>query len=428
MKKIHLLLFLVGLLYQWGHSQVTIGQSDMPNPGDTLRVSMTNLVPAGYQKTAMDTSWNFSVLEALSQRVDTFVTVGSTPIAYQYFFVQLGGANLASPRSASSIPGLPVTQGYAFYKNSPTGFSDMGSAYTIQQIPFPAKYDNPDKLYEFPMTPGMTWSSNSAFSIAVPGLMSYTTQRQRSNIVDGWGALTTPFGTFQTLRIKSELVMHDSIYIDSINSGFPFNRNITEYKWMAAGKGIPVLQINEEGALVTASYRDIYRFEALPLTVSLGPDTAVAMGSVITIHASVNGGTPPYQVLWNTFDTGLVITVTAQELKTYSVIVMDALQTFGMAQKIVSINYPPGINDVESTCLNVYPNPSTGLVNISLPVNSRGGKAQVITPQGQVIRTFDVSFRDHSLVACLSDLKPGLYYFRLEADSAIYFSKFQITR
>ena len=281
-------------------SQIIVNQTDMPTPGDTLRVSVAGVVPAGYAHAAMDTAWNFAAMEAASQKVDTFVNVSSTPAAYQFFFVLLGGANLAAPKGGLPIPGLPVSDGFTFFKNNSSAFSDLGYAYTIQGIPLPAKYDSPDKLYQFPLTPGLTWSSNASFSISIPGIATYSTQRIRSNVVDGWGSLTTPYGTFQTLRVKSTLAIHDSIYIDTLGIGFPINRNIIEYKWLAKGKGIPLLQIDEEGLLVTATYRDVYRLSAIPLVVSLGPDTTVQNGTTITLNATVTGGTPPYQILWST--------------------------------------------------------------------------------------------------------------------------------
>ena len=180
-------------------SQIIINQSDMPVAGDTLRVSATNIAPYGYSQTGMDTIWDFTALEALSQRVDAFVSPTVTPWAYQFFF---GDANLASPRNGSPIPGLPVTQGFNFFKNSSTAYSELGAAYTVQSIPLPAKYDNPDKYYEFPMQPGLTWSSTASFSITVPNLVFFNTQRYRTNVVDGWGTLVTPYGSFPTLRVK----------------------------------------------------------------------------------------------------------------------------------------------------------------------------------------------------------------------------------
>jgi len=410
------------------HAQIVIDQSDMPSPGDTLRVSVSNVVPAGFSKTAMDTSWNFAALEALSQRVDTFVSATSTPSGYQLFFVLLGGANLASPRNGNLIPGLPLSQGFSFYKNSAASFSDLGSAYTIQGLPFPAKYNNPDKFYEFPLLPGKTWSSDAYFSIAVPGLASYTTERVRSNLVDGWGTLTTPFGTYETVRVKSNLMIHDSVYIDSLKIGFPIIRNITEYKWLAKGQGIPLLQISEEGALVTAIYRDIFRFPANQLSVSLGPDTAVLKGTTITLRAVINNGTPPYQVFWSTMETSDSINITVQNTRTYSVIVIDALQNIGTAQKLVSVKYAPGVEEHKEKMVKVYPNPARGPVRIGMPGDCTNAVIQVLTPQGKTEREFLVSPTNGKFDADLSGLPCGIHFIRVITESEVYSGKVEIIK
>jgi hypothetical protein len=428
MKKIYLFVLLFAVASFSVFSQIVVNQDDMPVAGDTLRVSVTNVVPAGYKKTAMDTVWNFAALEALSQRVDTFVTASSTPAGYQFVFVLLGGANLASPRNSAPFPGLPLTNGFTFFKNSATSYSDLGSAYTVQGIPLPAKYDVPDKLFQFPMSPGLTWSSASSFALSLPGLAYYGTQRFRENIVDGWGNLITPFGEFQTLRVKSTLVMNDSIYIDSLGTGFPFIRNVVEYKWLAKGQGIPVLQVNEEGSLVTATYRDIYRMSADPLTVSLGPDTAVLKGTVLDLHASVTGGTPPYQVMWNTLDTGTTLTVTVEDLQTYSVLVVDALQNFGFAQKVVSVIYPPGFAENASSGITLFPNPASGPVTFRLPGGAPVAGLRVVDAQGQVVLNTELSRNDGVFTADFTGLPEGLYIVRITTPGNLYTAKLQISR
>ena len=239
-----------------GLTQITIDRTDMPNPGDTLRVSISTIIPVDYTKTGMDMTWDFSTLFAMNQQLDSFVTKQSTPTVFQFFF---SNANLASPGGVPSIPGLPTATPFTFYEKAAGFFDDLGFAFTLTGIPIPAKYDHPDEYYVFPLTSGSTWSSNSSASLSFPGLASYYTSRNRTNMVDGWGTVITPLGTFQTIRVKSHLIQKDSIYFDTLGIGIPITRDITQYKWLAKGKGIPVLQINQEGPVSTAIYRDFYR-------------------------------------------------------------------------------------------------------------------------------------------------------------------------
>ncbi|MCK9220641.1 MAG: T9SS type A sorting domain-containing protein [Bacteroidales bacterium] len=397
-----------------GYSQIVVGSSDMPSAGDTLRVSLTNVVPSGFSATAMDTSWNFSMLEAMSQRVDTFVSATATPSSYQLFFVLLGGANLASPLNTTIIPGLPLTNGYTFFKNSASSYGELGSAYTIQGVPLPAKYDNPDKIYEFPLTPGKTWNSNSVFTLQVPNVAFLSIHLERSSIVDGWGTLTTPFGVFQTLRVKSTLIQHDSVYIDSLGLGFPINRAITEYKWLTNGKGIPLLQINEESGLVTATYRDICRMSAQPLSVDLGPDTAVYKGTTLTLHADVSGGAPPYQIFWNTLDTGSTLPVTIQDSSAFTVLVLDALQNIASDQKVIIIRYSPGIDEKNQSAVQISPNPADDKVTVMVPDTDQKMVMDVVSTSGKLVKSDLTILPGQPNTFDFSDLPKGIYLLKLK--------------
>jgi hypothetical protein len=293
----------------------------------------------------------------------------------------------------------------------------------VQGAPLPAKYDVPDKYYQFPMNPGTNWSSTSNFEISIPDFAYLGIQKSRTSIVDGWGTLITPFGTFQTLRVKSMITEYDSIYIDSISMGIPLLRNITEYKWLAKDQGIPVLQINEEGNITTAIYRDSVRMNVQPLMVSLGPDTAVFAGTTITLHADVSGGTPPYQVFWNTLDTGKTLTVTIQSEKQYSVMVIDAMQNFGSAQKLVSIKYPPGINEVREETLSITPNPVNGICQVSVPVTARKMLLKIYSGQGILVRESEISPGTEKVNLDMSRLPSGFYLLKLFDNKSIYTRK-----
>jgi hypothetical protein len=164
---------------------------------------------------------------------------------------------------------------------------------------------------------------------------------------------------------------------------------------------------------VTATYRDIPRMSAAPLTVSLGPDTAVFKGTTIDILATVSGGTPPYQILWNPLNSGNPITVTVQGDLTYTVIVVDALQNFASDQKIVSVRYPPGIEENPAAQMQVYPNPTNGVVQLTSPGINGNALLQVLTPLGKLVWTGIVSPVNSKISVDLSVLPEGLYFVHL---------------
>ena len=56
--------------------------------------------------------------------------------------------------------------------------------------------------------------------------------------------------------MKSVVEETDSIYIDSIGFGQAIDRFYTEYKWLSPGYDAPLLQVTEEGPLVTVAWMD----------------------------------------------------------------------------------------------------------------------------------------------------------------------------
>ena len=244
-----LILILVALC---ANAQVVIDSSQMPVPGDTIRFSTTNNL-SGLNYTNTDTAyiWDFSSLSPSEEVLDTFVSVNATNLAYMAVYAnpfdQDSKATVAQPQEMQTIPMIEISEGYNFYKNSSSRFAMLGLGAKINSVPLPLKFDNPDVWYNFPVAYGARDTSDSEFHADIPSLGYYGQQRHRVNFVDGWGTLYLPADTFSVIRVKSMVTYYDSIYYDSIGFGLGFNRNVTEYKWLAEGYHEPVLQINKQG-------------------------------------------------------------------------------------------------------------------------------------------------------------------------------------
>ena len=242
------------------YSQITIDQNDMPAVDDTFRTSLTSSIGVDYTLTGANYNWDFSSLIPLSQRIDTFVGVWSTPLVYNAVFIYPVVATIAMKRpDNTTLPGYQLTDVYEFYKSSSSAFTMVGYGAKLNGVPVPVKYNNPDYLYHFPVTYGTVDSSASAFGQALPGIGYFGETKKRVNHVDGWGTLTTPFGTFQTIRIKSVIETFDTIHMDSLGIGFGIPRTITEYKWLADGFGLPVLTVSISGLVTSIAYIDSSR-------------------------------------------------------------------------------------------------------------------------------------------------------------------------
>ncbi len=241
------------------NAQITLSRADFPKPTAASplpdSVMYTNIntgTASAYQNTGTNFSWNESTLGG-SQAYQSFVPVSSTPTIFQFTFL---GSDYAQPLLAGGgVAGGALSDAYEYYDYS-TGNGNLqirgfGGYLTIPgvptSLPLPAIFTSPDVIHVFPIAYGNKDSSNSGFSVSVPGLpignVEVKRTQKRVNEVDGWGTLTLANGvTYDVLRHVSNINRVDSILTSFTNLGVP--AQIREYKWLAAQKKIPVLQIN----------------------------------------------------------------------------------------------------------------------------------------------------------------------------------------
>ena len=248
-------------------SQISIDKTDMPASNDTFRVSLTSITPNDPSLTGENYLWDYSSLAFNSQAVDTFISVSKTSFLYQLSFNNsfLDPTHLATVASftgtSTNLGVVQLKNSYSFYKNSNTSFIKVGIGSEISGIPASAKYNAPELLYSFPLLIGNQDSSISKWSVSVPSLGYLGETINRKNFVDGWGTLKTPFGTFDVIKMSSNVVYNDSVYSDSLLHGgmaLP-TRTQTEYKWIGKGHGIPLLQIVKSGVTTAVTYQDSVR-------------------------------------------------------------------------------------------------------------------------------------------------------------------------
>ncbi|MFT3885763.1 MAG: hypothetical protein QM724_10125 [Flavobacteriales bacterium] len=237
-------------------AQIVLGPADMPSAGDTLRYRNGTILDFDGGDTGPGHLWDFRALAIQAEGADTAVSVGSTPLLYQLFF----NNPLLYPRTRASYalrgPSfsfqsyLTVQNVYDYYKVDNTGFRNVGFGANINGLPASVQRDPVDWIHRFPLEFGNEDSSFSTYSINVPTMFTFGQQQMRRNTVDGWGTLYLPADTFEVLRVTSRLQRTDTIHVDQFGFGFTLPEPETvEYKWLAVGKGAPVLEVTTVAGL-----------------------------------------------------------------------------------------------------------------------------------------------------------------------------------
>ncbi|MGB0881504.1 MAG: T9SS type A sorting domain-containing protein [Vicingaceae bacterium] len=271
MKKL-ITLFTLSIATVCSFAQISITSADMPSVNDTFRLSTTiNAQGLDPVLTGANYNWDFSTLVPDSQRVDSFFTIASTPFTYQFYFnnpflYPAYNASYAKRGFEISVPQSPVpiavSEVFNYTKNATAGLHNVGFGANVNGIPASVQNIPIDIEYEFPLTYTNGIDSTislSEFELNIPTLGYYGQKVERITSVDGWGSLVLPNGTYNVLRVKSILNKIDTI---NITSPFPFGITFprpeeVEYKWLAAGTGMPVLKmVTNAGVVSQIEYQD----------------------------------------------------------------------------------------------------------------------------------------------------------------------------
>lgn len=288
-------------------SQIVITSTNMPVSGDTCRYSSADLTSIGdYTTTGAAMTWDFSTLDSTGQGIRKFVPASTTPYSF-YFFGKYGEKTLDSV-PIPSIPGFPLTMKniYSFYKkNGLTSFNSVGVGITISGAPVGATAQgttsatiDDDELYLFPLT--YMAHDSTTFRFSTPSFTSipfaYKKHGYRITDVDGYGTITTPYGTEACIRVVTTQYATDTIIVNALP--VPFNKisfpNYTRsYQWLTLTEKIPYLEISGNVVFgnftpTQAKYRDKKRNfvgikeEALNLALSVFPNPSTHEITVIT--------------------------------------------------------------------------------------------------------------------------------------------------
>ena len=273
------------------NAQVTITQNEMPFAGNELFRTQALLNPLlNYANTGANVTWNFNNLVAQGQASRSYQTVGSTNFVYAlvYADIFLNGNRANHATDGVDVPFyevLPIENPYTFYFRSSSVYRKVGYGAQVAGIPLPITMAQQDVVYQLPLNFGNTSTSNSSYSIDIPTLAYYGYSQQRTNVVDGWGTINTPAGSFNALRVKTTLAGRDTIQVDQITLGFAIERPlITEYKWLSPGRRVPILQVNTATILGVELITEIFFFDVerslnvvQPLANNLCPGQPVAV-------------------------------------------------------------------------------------------------------------------------------------------------------
>jgi PKD repeat protein len=240
------------------NAQITIVNADLAQAGDTMRYSVAASFN-NYEKAGANQTWDFSKIAPSTQDIQRYYSPTSTP-----YFIQFFTASYGLPEQLDLLPigGLGFASNvFGFYRSNNSALVNVGKGATIQNLPIGIVYSKRDTIFKYPLNFGNIRQGNYEGSANLLGLGGLVQTGTRKTEVDGWGSITTPYGTFNCIRVKSEVDGIDSISINGF--GIPIPNSRTEYYWFGKNQKFPLMEVivNNFTQVTKIRYKDVYRPE-----------------------------------------------------------------------------------------------------------------------------------------------------------------------
>jgi Secretion system C-terminal sorting domain len=180
------LIFIAGVLAgACGNAQPVLNPSDLtPTIGEVVTYQVLGAVDVG--AIGADVVWDYSWLPTGPLKTLTFEDPTS-----------VSGSEDFPTATVASSP-TPSPQDHAFYRSTTQGFELLGTVGESGTL----LYDDPELLWPTPLTAGALWGDDFSATADVVG-PNYERTGTSAGIVNGWGTLIMPFGTFtDVLRLE----------------------------------------------------------------------------------------------------------------------------------------------------------------------------------------------------------------------------------
>ena len=239
-------------------AQITVTSSDFADGGDITYMTNATDLSIDFTTTGASQVWDFSNLILDNQTIRNYQPISSASTFIQFVFGTFAPSDYQATNSlpSNAIPldqvsgflPIEITDVNQYTKNGNDSITSVGLSVVVSGTEVPFKSDTIETKYKFPMNYGDSYSSRGYSKLDMNPIYDgvWIQYRQRESTVDGWGSITTPYGTFDALRIDHFIQERDSLMFEF--SGFPIAVELPIpdshiYEWITTGEKEPILRI-----------------------------------------------------------------------------------------------------------------------------------------------------------------------------------------
>ncbi len=225
-----LLLLLPALL----PAQITINSSDLPVIGQNFSFyfvydSTGQGIPVNVGSAGANQTWSFDQSAYPGGFPGSVHVVDPTTTPFASTFT--------NSNWCWELP-LDTATSYIYFNVSSSIMEQVGMAWASTDSSIANPQEKPDTTLVFPLTFNTSWSftSRDSFNLG-PGLLLVTVV-QSQVVVDGWGNVQLPAGTFPALRTREDRTTTQTVYFNGIPVATEQWSNIS-YQWLSnQGRGL----------------------------------------------------------------------------------------------------------------------------------------------------------------------------------------------
>lgn len=299
-------------------SQVTYQSSDYAVLGDTFIVSNAGPSALPFDQGGFNVNWDFSSLVPIRQFTRRFIDPNDG--GYKNTWCLINGliftcnsefndlTNLAEKGlDTVDLMSFTLTNVVNHYRTTSDAleYTMLGGTLNLGGFPVVAPFENqkPDTIFQFPLQYGNLDSSNGEMVLDLTPVgysFKFDSKTKRVNSVDGWGTISTPYLTLDSvIKVTSLIYRDDTINYDTVEFGVKSTQ--IEYYWLHPNFKQPIVKasgVYQMGSpvITQVEFLDSLRcFPPMSFFVSDGfTDTLDASGNATINFTSVSFNADSY--------------------------------------------------------------------------------------------------------------------------------------
>ena len=274
----HLIAICLFALSSWAtiFAQITITSSDLPQADVTYPIYTAAITDVSLGDIiGADMTWDASDLISIGEAPITPVNINDASFSAAFVFNSpFNSAYQSDFFLPTEFPDLgidiPLDGFNNFYQSNGDVYAIAGLGLSAAGFDLPVAYDDIDEILPLPLEYGAEMTSTASFNLDLTGILTYGLVQERQVVVDGWGTLILPSGSYEVLRTRTDLAATDDVFIEELGEPFTLEREQVTYQWWAEGMGFPLLEITEIlGLPLVASFQDLSEPNAVYIPAAL---------------------------------------------------------------------------------------------------------------------------------------------------------------